>query len=224
MRSKYFLKFKKKSKLNYLIKKYSLSINHKKFSLINLVHMAIYTSFFLLVVFVPFIAYIPIIPKIVTVTYIPFLVVFSICHLGVYGFLVTGIGFGLSSWISSLIYGFSIKYQLFDVAVLPRFVMALLIFILYKLIKFSLKPSRLKFVFLTFCSTFFNIVLTISYAYFHNYYISKIHTLLPFKIWLWSHLFQILTEIVFNSLLAFSFFYFLLFWREKSKFLLILKY
>ncbi|WP_051617772.1 hypothetical protein [Mycoplasmopsis iners] len=131
----------------------------------NIVLLAVYFSFFLASGFTIYIGYIPIAGT--TITYLPIFVVIATCHLGFKGALVSGLGFGVSSLIAAFLFG-SIKYQYPDISILPRVLMALLVYAFYKIFNFNNKPKMWKFLILTLIAVEFNVIFVLSFQHLHN--------------------------------------------------------
>ncbi|WP_406615838.1 hypothetical protein ACJA25_00980 [Mycoplasmopsis hyopharyngis] len=221
MKNKYTKIFVKKIKRELLAKKRILAQDSFCFNRKNIIYlltrMAIYLGFYLLTIIVPFISFIPIVPKIVTITYLPFVMVFAICHLGVFGALISGFGFGLSSWFVAIIYGFSIRYQYFDIAVMPRLLNAVVVYFLYLVLKFKSNPRLWKFILLSLIATILNVVLTVSATFFRHHFIGQIPTVLPFKIWFIRHIPSIILEPVFAVSICLLTYKFLVYTIQKQK-------
>ncbi|MGP1451315.1 MAG: hypothetical protein ACTTJO_00880 [Metamycoplasmataceae bacterium] len=201
--------------------KYAKFMNKVFYANNNLIHLlpkiSAYLGFFILTIYIPFISFIPIIPKLVTVTYLPFIMTFAICNLGFLGALVTGLGFGFSSWLVAIIYGFSIRYQYFDIAVLPRIINALIIYFLYLIFRFKNKPKIQVFIFLSILATILNVVLTVSATYLRHNLIKPIPTVLPFKFWFIRHIPSMIIEPIFAGAISSWTYKFLIFINEQNQ-------
>ncbi|QSF13569.1 hypothetical protein [Mycoplasma sp. Mirounga ES2805-ORL] len=174
-----------------------------KFNNRYLVTLALYVAYFFVASFVPYMGYFFIGPTVLTI--LPVIVVVAAFHLGLIGAIAAGVSFGLWSFSAAFFYG-QLKYQNFDIAVIPRIILALLVYALVKIIKMHKRPNVIKFVVLGFISTILNVVLVISSQHIHNAYIGKIRGILGVKEWIITHIPTLILEPLSSILISFSLF------------------
>ncbi|MEA4115226.1 hypothetical protein VBM87_00285 [Mycoplasma sp. 744] len=191
-----------------------MKIKTHKIKTIDIVFLTVYFSFFIISGFVVYIGYIPILGRI-NLTYLPFFVVLAGVHLGFKGFLVGGLSFGLSSLIAAYMYG-SIRYQYIDISVLPRFLMSMIIYLFYKLIKLDKYINIWGFILLAFLASNLNLILVLSAQHLHHQ-ISPIKGLLPINEWILTHLLNIIGEPILAINLALLFYKFIYKYHLKYK-------
>ncbi|VEU76655.1 ECF transporter S component [Mycoplasmopsis columbina] len=160
------------------------------FTIYNIVFLAVYLSLFLISSFTIYFGYIPL--PTTTLTYLPIIVIVATFHLGMKGGIFSGFGFGFSSWIAAMIVG-AVAYQYIDISILPRFILGILVAIIYKLIRGDKKIKLWKFILLTTLAPILNIVLVLSARYLHHS-ISPLKGVLPVKEWIITHPFNISLE------------------------------
>ncbi|KKB26716.1 Substrate-specific component PanT of predicted [Mycoplasmopsis meleagridis] len=183
----------------------------KIFNVRNLVFISIYLSLFLLAGLTGYFGYIPILHT--TITYLPVIVVIATIHLEFKGALVSGLGFGFSSLIAAYLYG-STRYQYIDISVLPRLLMAIFVFLAYKLVNYELKPKLYKFIFLSLLATELNVILTISAQYVHNI-ISPLRYILGVREWAITHVINLVSEPILAIFLSIILYRFVNYMRKK---------
>ncbi|WP_338822517.1 hypothetical protein [Mycoplasmopsis felifaucium] len=167
----------------------------------SVVILAIYVAWFGLSATAIYIGYIPI--GHTQITYLPIIVVMATFHVGIIGNITTGLSFGFSSWIAAFIYGIP-KYQLFDLAVLPRFEMALLVLGLFYLLNLWNRPKLWKIVLISILAIMFNQYLVLSSQYLREAITGT--KLLgkgvpPIHIWIYTHLLNVIAEPIIGAIL-----------------------
>ncbi|WP_051677933.1 hypothetical protein [Mycoplasmopsis opalescens] len=161
-----------------------LVTNKSSVSLYKIVTSAVYIAWYFAAAFTIYLGYIPF--GHTQLTFLPAILTISILHLGFFGSLVSGLGFGFSSFIAAYILGI-IKYQNFDISVIPRFLTSILVYLIYLLLKTHKNPKLWKVILMAFFAVFFNIILTLSAQYFHHHYIAELKGILPVKEWIITH-------------------------------------
>ncbi|WP_036456887.1 hypothetical protein [Mycoplasmopsis lipofaciens] len=166
---------------------------------LKMTYLAFYISWFFLASFLLIFGYIPL--SFTQLTYLPVIVVMMIFHLGFIGALVGGISFGMSSLIAAVIYGI-IKYQYPDISVLPRIIMSLITYGIFRLLKSKSNPRLWKFIFLAIIATLLNQALVLSSQYIHNSIWGLPKGVLGLKEWIIVHIFNIVAEPILASLIS----------------------
>ncbi|MBU4690459.1 hypothetical protein KQ874_01990 [Mycoplasma sp. ES3157-GEN-MYC] len=188
----------KKSKSN-LEPKSNGKIHTRSGLIYHIVCLAVYLAFFLIAGVSVFLGYIPFGPT--QLTYLPLIVAIATVHLGFNGSLISGLGFGFSSFIAAFILGV-IKYQNFDLSVIPRVMMSLVVYLIYILINMKNKPKMWKFLILILAATFLNTTFVLGSQYFHNKFIGELKGILPPLEWMVAHTVNLIAEPIFNLLIG----------------------
>ncbi|WP_129646704.1 hypothetical protein [Mycoplasmopsis maculosa] len=137
-------------------------IFNKKIVLMDLVFLSVYIAWFFLSAVIPYVGYINL--GHTQITFLSLLVPIATFHLGIKGNLISGLGFGLSSFTLAFILG-ATKYTYFDISVLPRIEMALVIYGFSWAFGIFKKPKMWKIGILAFLASFFNIFFVLSAQY-----------------------------------------------------------
>lgn len=193
------------SRRNKLIKKFLQALRFRSFKQKgNLVQtiavLSVYVAWFGLSTVAIYVGYIPI--GNTQITYLAAIVVMATFHLGILGNIVTGLAFGLSSWIAAFIYGIP-KYQLFDLAVLPRVEMALIVLPLFYIFNAFKKPKLWKLMLLSIFAVMLNQYLVLTAQYIRESIAGSIvgKGVPPIHIWLATHVINVVAEPIFGALL-----------------------
>ncbi|VEU67654.1 Uncharacterised protein (plasmid) [Mesomycoplasma conjunctivae] len=174
--------------------------------------LAFYLAWFLGSATVPYLGYIPI--GHTQITFLAFIVVFGTFHLDYVGNLSAGLCFGFSSWILAFIMG-AIKYQNFDIAVIPRVLMAICVYMLYEIFNVKNNIKCWKFIMISIIAAILNIVLTLSFQHLHNQIFGDLKNLLPIKEWIIVHPINIIGEPIICGMLAYFTFPLIVFLRRR---------
>lgn len=175
---------------NSFINKYKM--HFKTSALINkIVACSVYFAWYFAAALSLYLGYIPL--GHTTLTFLPAILVVSLIHLGFLGAFVSGLGFGLSSLMAAFIYGM-LKYQYIDISVLPRFLMALIVYLIYKLLRTDKNPLLWKCIILALFAVVLNTVLTLSFQYFHHNFIGELKGILPIREWIITHPLNLIGE------------------------------
>ncbi|QBF34339.1 hypothetical protein EG856_00080 [Mycoplasmopsis phocirhinis] len=178
----------------------------------HLVILSIYLAYFIASGFSVFLAYFPFGPT--WLTYLPLIVAIATIHLGFSGALIAGFGFGLSSFIASLLLGL-FWFQNIDISIVSRIFVGVVVYIFYLILKLQKRPRLWKFIILVFAATEANSVFVFSSLYLHSTFIAKLIGLPDFKTILLLNIVNLIAEPIFNVFMAFLIYFPILAIRKK---------
>ena len=176
-----------------------------------IVSLSVYIAWFILSGVAPYFGYIPF--GATFITYLSLIIVLMTCHLGIIGNIVGGFGFGLSSWCLAFIFG-TVRYQHFDLAVLPRLCVALTIYLFYWATLFERKPAMWKYILIAIIGAMANDYYMLAAQQFHNKYIGELEGLLPPLEWIIAHPINLIGEPIICALLAAATYHLALYLRK----------
>ncbi|MCS4536628.1 MULTISPECIES: hypothetical protein [unclassified Mycoplasma] len=178
----------------------------------QMISLSIYLAYFIASGFSVFLAYLPFGPT--WLTFLPLIVGIATFHLGFFGALVSGLGFGISSFIASLLLGL-FWFQNVDISILSRILVGLTTFLFYFLLNLRKKPKLWKFVLLVLIATEANSVFVFGSLYFHSKFIGELVGLPDFKTILALNTINLIAEPIFNVIMASLVFFPILAIRKK---------
>ncbi|UUD35129.1 hypothetical protein NPA07_04975 [Mycoplasmopsis caviae] len=203
-------KYKRKF-VNIILWKYK-KISKTSLLIFLITTLAFYLAWFFASIFVPYLGFISLGPT--QITFLSFIVVFATFHLGFIGSFSCGLGFGLSSMFAAYILGV-VKYQYFDISVLPRLLMSLIVYALYIVLNVKKEIRIWKFILIAIIAAILNISLTLSFQHLHNKLFGNLKNLLPIKEWIITHPINITCEPLMCGFLATSVYPLVRFLRKK---------
>ncbi|MGY5139183.1 hypothetical protein ACUZ9N_00325 [Mycoplasmopsis gallinarum] len=205
------IKFINKKYLTFPSKDFEDNKVNNKGIIFKYVNIAIYLALFLLSGLTVYFGYIPLWNT--QITYLPIIVVFATVHLGFAGAMTAGLGFGFSSFLAAMMLGV-IKYQYPDISILPRVLLGLIVYAIYRLLRMNEKNKLWKFAFLSILASILNIALVLSMQYLHNLY-SPLRGILPIKEWILLHIPTLVIEPTVGLILGILLFWFAKMTRKK---------
>lgn len=180
-------------------------------------NLSIYLAWFIISTAVPNIGFIQL--GYTQITYLAAVIVIATFHLGFIGNISTGLFFGLSSWFGAFIMGIP-KYQLFDLAVLPRVETALIIYLLFYIFRVFKKPAAWKLVLLGVLSTMLNQYLVLLAQFLREKITGApigTHGVPPIHIWIITHHVNVIAEPILGGAILFAIYPALIGLREQNK-------